>query len=103
MRTPSDRMVRVLLKDASARSVYNQLRDRGFHVKHEVLDDMRSQMVALGQALPLRDRYFSVQPKALRPTEPDGSRGLLKRQLLTGQHSLRDPQRVAELLQDLAA
>ena len=103
MRLPSDRMLRVMLQNASARSVYRNLRDRGFDVKREQLETLRTVLVALGQARELKPRQFNALPTTAGVAELDGSRGLLHRQLITGQHSIRDPQRVAELLQDLAA
>lgn len=103
MRLPSDRMLRVMLQNASARSVYRNLRDRGFDVKRDQLEVMRTVLVALGQARELKARHFNTPPSTARLAELDGSRGLLHRQLITGQHSIRDPHRVAELLQELAA
>lgn len=103
MRVPSDRMLRIMLRDTSARTVFRQLRQRGFDVKREQLEVLRTVLVALGQARQLYARQPIVKPAEPRTAEMEASRGLLHRQLISGQHSIRDPHRVAELLQDLAA
>ena len=104
MKQPSDRMLRLLLKNHGAKAVTTMLRKRGYEAVPYELRNMRAAMVATGEARPLgRVVDDSEAAQKLRADKDSGSRGLLRLQLITGQHSIRDPQRVASLLQDLAA
>lgn len=103
---PPHDMLRELLRKHSARVASDKLTQQGYYATMSQLNTLRAILIANGEAHPVpHAERFNGAGVSCDPAETAGtsSRALLRRQLVTGQHSIRDPRRVAELLTALAA
>jgi hypothetical protein len=96
-------MLRLLLKDRGAKAVATILIKRGYEAEPRLLRDIRASMVKDGEARPLHNAARCQEVVPIAVPEVEASRSLLRLQLTTGQHSISDPRRIADLLLDLAA
>lgn len=103
---PPHDMLRDLLRKHSARVASDKLTQQGYYAPMSQLNTLRAILIANGEAHPVpHAERRGGAGVSCDPAETAGasSRALLKRQLVTGQHSIRDASRVAELLTGLAA